>query len=159
MTNSTIHQARTEDASEGCDVVRKSILTLCAADHNEDEQLIQAWLANKTAQNFVNWIGAPGALSFIARTSHSAVGFALATSDGELTLLYVAPEAHRKGIGRALLTAVETMARNAALTQLRVDSTLTARDFYLRNRFSLIGAPSSVWGLTSYPMRKQLNAT
>jgi GNAT superfamily N-acetyltransferase len=138
---SSISQARVKDAGDACNVVRRSI---------------QAWLANKTTRNFAAWIGAPGALSFLAKAAHLAVGFGLATADGELALLYVVPQVHGTGVGRALLAALETAGRRAGLTEFRLESTATAREFYVRNGFSSAGEPSSGWGIIGYPMYKAL---
>jgi GNAT superfamily N-acetyltransferase len=49
-------EARPEDAQEACPVLRRSIIELCAADHGHDPELLAAWLANKTPENFAAWM-------------------------------------------------------------------------------------------------------
>jgi GNAT superfamily N-acetyltransferase len=83
-------------------------------------------------------------------------GFGLATADGELALLYVVPQVHGTGVGRALLAALETAGRRAGLTEFRLESTATAREFYVRNGFSSAGEPSCGSGIIGYLMRKAL---
>lgn len=47
---------------------------------------------------------------------------AAAAPTGELTKVYVRPEARRSGIARRLLTAVEEIARERGMTRLRLDT-------------------------------------
>ena len=43
-----IRTANENDAESACYIVRRSIKELCFADHQNDAQAIQGWLANKT---------------------------------------------------------------------------------------------------------------
>src|SRR3954469_5746999 len=51
-----IREARVEDAPAACDVLRRSIVELCAADHGNDPALLDPWLANKTPENVLAWM-------------------------------------------------------------------------------------------------------
>lgn len=67
----------------------------------------------------------------------------------EIRLLYVAPDHHGEGIGRALLAHLESMVPPALFSDIFVYSTLRAEGFYLqlgyrskgRHLFSLKGKP------------------
>lgn len=150
----TVRQATPADAQTAADIVRRSIEALCVPDHGGDPQRLQAWLANKTADNFQRWIGA-SLCAFLAERAGTGGGFALVTSAGELALLYVTPELQHRGAGKALLAACEGAVRTAGLAELKLDSTRTARDFYGRNGFSDTGPPQDGWGMTCYPMAKR----
>lgn len=84
------------------------------------------------------------------------VGFGSALDTGEVTLCYVAPSMIFKGVGKALLTALEEHAALAGVDALHLDSTRTARAFYLRNGFMAEVPPVQAFGMEGQPMRKEL---
>lgn len=101
------------------------------------------------------WIGSVDVIAVVAVRGSGLVGFALSNRD-ELALCYVAPEALYQGVGKGLLRAIEAHALSRGVTTLRLDSTRTARDFYVRNGFSVSG-PVQVWaGMEGTPMVKHL---
>lgn len=75
---------------------------------------------------------------------------------GEVTLCYVAPSVRFNGVGKALLAALEDQAARAGVEALRLDSTRTAKAFYLRNGFVAEGPPVLAFGIENQPMRKEL---
>jgi GNAT superfamily N-acetyltransferase len=84
----------------------------------------------------------PHGLFFVARYDGAVIGCAglrlVVTGIGELTRVFVRPEARRRGTGQRLLEAVEGAAREQGVTRLRLDtgSHLTeARRLYLRNGY------------------------
>lgn len=72
------------------------------------------------------------------------------------TLCYVRPSAQFTGVGKALLAAMEDQAARAGPEALRLESTRTARKFYLRNGFKPEGPPVEAFGMEALPMRKLL---
>jgi GNAT superfamily N-acetyltransferase len=84
----------------------------------------------------------PGGLLLLASHDGWVLGCAglrlLVTGTGEVTRVFVASEARRRGIGQQLLDAVEDGARRHRVTRLRLDTSdyLTeARRLYVRNGF------------------------
>lgn len=76
---------------------------------------------------------------------------------GEITLNYVSPEARFRGVSRALLAALEARALASGNSRCRLESTETARRFYLSNGYVDEGAPSRKFGMASgYRMSKPL---
>lgn len=73
---------------------------------------------------------------------------------GEVNLCYLLPEARFAGAGKALLSTLELEANRRGLNSLRLESTLTAKPFYLRNGFVESGTPSEVFGTVAFPMQK-----
>ena len=53
------------------------------------------------------------------------------TKAGEITLNYVSPEARFRGVSRALMEHLEAQARQLGLDRCTLNSTETARKFYL----------------------------
>ncbi|MBP6278793.1 MAG: GNAT family N-acetyltransferase [Rhodocyclaceae bacterium] len=154
--NAHIRTPSLDDANAICQVIRRSITECCAADHKDDPELLAAWLQNKTTDNVCRWLQTEGALPVIAQIQGAVVGFALASSLGELMLCYLVPEARFTGVGRAMLSAIERKAAAVGIDTLRLESTRTARDFYLRYGFSPTGPAELAFGIEGYPMSKSV---
>lgn len=143
------------DASMACGVVRRSIIECCRLDHQGNESTINAWLANKTPENFEVWLSAPQSIAFGAFLDQALVGIVLA-SGSSVALCYVLPEVLHKGVGRALLAQAQSCAASAGIEYLELESTRTAEAFYLRNGFEPSG-PLQTWAnLKAQPMQKRL---
>ena len=68
---------------------------------------------------------------FVALDDNVIVGFGNLNQDsGEIEAVYVAPEYVRRGVGREILQALESVAREVGLTVLRLSSSLNAVQFY-----------------------------
>ena len=84
------------------------------------------------------------------------LGVGSVTDAGRIGLNYVSPEARFQGVSRALLQALEQRAAQRGNTKVTLESTETARRFYLSNGYTEIGKPIEAFGTTSYPMSKVL---
>jgi GNAT superfamily N-acetyltransferase len=153
-----IRPATEHDAVDACNVIRRSILECCKDDHCGDAMVLERWLRNKTPDFVRMFIHAPNAFSVIARVDGETVGFGSALETGEVTLFYVVPSVRFTGVGKALLAAIEDHAARAGVDALCLESTRTARTFYLRNGFVSEGPPVVAFGIEGQPMRKQLRS-
>jgi GNAT superfamily N-acetyltransferase len=126
-----IRKARSGDAEQACEVMRRSIIELCEADHGSDPAILEKWLANKTPANVRTWIAAPDAHMFVAVDGEEMLGVAAVRSSGEITLNYVSPGARFRGVSKALLAALEAKARELGHERCVLTSTATAHRFYL----------------------------
>ncbi len=138
----SIRKASQDDAKIICDVTRKSIIRGCVKDHKHDESIKVDWLRNKTPENFRNWITTKDNLSLVAIDSAGKpVGFILAKmnkSKAELLLNYIEPEYVRQGVGYGMYNELEQALMRRGVDEITANSTITARDFYLRVGFTLI---------------------
>ena len=125
-----IRPARTEDAAAACDVIRRSIVELCHADHGGDPAALQPWLSNKTPQNVATWIARQDNNVFVAVDGDVILGVAVITDHGEILLNYVSPDARLRGVSKALLAQMEATARQRGNAACTLTSTVTARRFY-----------------------------
>jgi GNAT superfamily N-acetyltransferase len=125
-----IRRAQIEDAVAACEVLRRSIVELCTADHANDPVRLKAWLRNKTPEQVAAWITASNNFVFVAVDADSIVGVGAVTSKGEITLNYVSPVARFQGISKALLKRLETAAQECGNTVCSLTTTKTARRFY-----------------------------
>lgn len=150
-----IRQAIVFDVFDISRVLIASITDLCSADHGNDPTRLAPWIADKSPQHVREWLSAGGPVLVAERDGHiCAVGLAL--EDGFISLLYVAPDAQRQGMGCALLTALEHQMLAQGHKEAHLISTSAARDFYLAQGWSCSGPETLCLGLPGYPMRKLL---
>lgn len=154
-----VRDARPEDASAACEVLRRSIIELCVADHRNDPAMLRAWLANKTPATVASWIAKPDNSMLVAIEDDMIVAVGSITDAGEIQLNYVSPDARFRGVSRALLKTLEKRAAERGNARCHLISTETARRFYLSADYAEDGPPQGKSGTTSsFPMSKQLRA-
>ena len=135
--------------------MRRSIELCCKRDHRDDPKILATWLANKTPENVRSWFSSAG-FAVVAETGHRVVGVAMLSESDKLVLLYLVPEVLHQGIGRAMLLAIEAEARSRGLSELHLESTATAHDFYLKNGYRDTPKAGASFGLASFEMVKLL---
>jgi GNAT superfamily N-acetyltransferase len=153
QTEMKIKIARIEDAEAACNVLRRSITELCQPDHHDDQAYLSKWLESKTPQNVARWIADESSYVFVAEDAGAIRGVGALTASGVLTLNYVSPEARFTGVSKALLKHLEMKARELGITECRLETTLTARRFYLSAGYTEQEGQGS-WG--GRPMLKRL---
>jgi GNAT superfamily N-acetyltransferase len=152
-----IRDAVAEDALAGCQVLRRSIVELCIADHRNDPAILGRWLGNKTPENFVSWVTQPDNSLLVAVEDGRILAVGSVSDAGRITLNYVSPDARFRGVSRALLGALEARAAARGNIRCTLSSTATARRFYLANGYVEDGPPAGEFGTSSgYPMSKPL---
>lgn len=152
----TIRVAAPSDAEAVCDVLRRSIETLCVADHEDDPDLKRDWLANKTPETVRRWIAAPDGCVLVAETDGRIAGAGAANTKGEITLNYVAPEARFRGISKAMVAALEAWLIAQGASTSRLSSTTTAHRFYLSAGYTNAQDCGLSGPLSCRPMTKTL---
>jgi GNAT superfamily N-acetyltransferase len=152
-----IRDARPEDAAAACDVLRRSIVELCVADHHGDPVILQQWLANKTPETIAAWISNANNTTLVAVEGDAILAVGLVTVTGLIQVNYVSPDGRFRGISRAMMTALEGRARQYGATECTLISTETARRFYHAGGYAENGPPQCKFGTQgSYPMSKSL---
>jgi GNAT superfamily N-acetyltransferase len=141
VEGASVRRAMREDAESAIAMIRESITRLCVADHENDPVTLEAWLRNKTADNFARWLAGSDNYVVVAELDSEIGGVASLRASGEVQLFYVAPSRQRVGIGTALLVALESQARAWGLDRLALNSTVGARAFYERNGYAPSGRP------------------
>jgi len=154
-----IRRARLSDAEAICAVHRRSIVELCGADHCNDPAILDAWLAGKTPDNVRRWIERPDNNLFVAAEGDNILAVGCVTDSGEITLNYVSPDARFRGVSKAMLAALEAMARERGAERCTLVSTETARRFYRSAGYAEAPPQATRFGdKASYPMTKSLAA-
>lgn len=154
-----IRPARPGDVDAICDAIRRAITELCVEDHKERDDILSAWLANKTPENIRHWITAPRQLTVVAEIDGNIAGVGQVSSDGKILLNYVSPDFRFRGVSKAIMIAMEEHLREIGITVAQLVSTGTARRFYLNMGYLQIGEPL-LWraGQLSYSMEKRLGS-
>ena len=155
----TVRDATPDDAAAGCKVMRRSIAELFIADHGNDPAILGRWLGNKTPETFNAWIAQPDNSLLVAVEDDRVLAVGSVTDSGQITLNYVSPDARLRGVSRAMLSALERRAAERGCTTCTLNSTQTARRFYLAHGYRETGRPAGHFGTSAgYPMAKSLVA-
>jgi GNAT superfamily N-acetyltransferase len=157
-TRFDIRKAVPGDASAACALLRRSIEIGCRADHQDRPAVLESWLGNKTAANVATWFSIPSNHALVAERDGELLGLCLLTQAGKLALCYVAPEALRSGVGRALLAAAEEQARAWSIKKLHLHSPPGASAFFERQGYVNAGRDKACFGLECDLLWKQLDA-
>jgi GNAT superfamily N-acetyltransferase len=137
-------------------VLIASITDLCTADHGNDPAVIAAWTANKSPDPLAEMMAEPDARFFLAESDGRIGAVGCIVSDSQVGLLYVDPAARFAGLSTALLAAMEAEMRAAGTRAARLESTLTAHDFYRARGWEDDGCAPDRFGLACVSMRKAL---
>ena len=125
-----IRPASHHDSREFLDIHHRSVHGLAVRHYTPD--IIKAWappVSDDDVRNFER--NDDGEIRLIAELDGVAVGIgALVVVDAELRACYVSPEAARQGVGSAIVSEIERIAKTHGLTQLTVQASINAEPFY-----------------------------
>jgi len=153
----SIEFAKTEQAETIAELLVKSIKENCYADHGNDPQILQNWIANKTADSVREWLDNPYNQSIVTRDDQNTViGFAILAHSYEIMLNYIKPGHIGQGVGSQLLKRMEDLARDNDCQLLQTDSTVSATGFYVNQGFILNMDKASQSVNTGIPLYKYL---
>jgi len=155
----TIRLAEQADEEAVTKVLRRSITEVCYPDHQGDQDILSRWLANKTAPIVAQWLTSSQAFALVAVAGARPVGIGMLSRSGEVLLCHVVPEVLGKGVGHRLLYALLTAAKEWKLERVFLESTATAKSFYLRNGFEPAGEPIVEGGMWGYPMQRRVTSS
>ncbi|HUP94138.1 MAG TPA: GNAT family N-acetyltransferase [Burkholderiales bacterium] len=156
----TARAAETCDAEAAVVVLRRSIVELCVADHQNDPATLAKWLENKTVEHFHAWLASDRNRCVVTECGGTLNGVGMMGRNGEILLCYVLPEAQGQGFGNAIIRALEEQAGAWGVQKLRLASTTRARPFYEKHGYVFAGDHRACGiGLAScYPYEKTLHA-
>jgi GNAT superfamily N-acetyltransferase len=133
------------------------------ATNDYPQNVIEAWaplpITDERLERFLQ--NRDGEIRLIAELDGESVGIgALVVANSELRACYVTPNAARHGVGCAIVSEIERIARAHGLAYLCLESSLTAEPFYraLGYRVEETGEHAIALGVTmvAITMRKEL---
>lgn len=152
-----VRPASTHDAESTAALLVASITALCVDDHLNDTETLARWLGNKTQIHFEQWLADPENFIVVGELGSDICGVGLLQSTGSIRLCYVRPGMQGHGVGRALLHRLEEEAARRGISELRLMSTGSARQFYERLGFVPGGEARIEFGvLKGFPYKKEL---
>ena len=158
MYDITIRKATAQEAESACAVLVRSIKEICAPYYDNDEEILDQWLENKTPANVRRWIESDRSYCVMAINAEGQVlGFA-SISGAEIMLNYVLPEVLHRGIGKRMLQALEAHAVVSGVDHIRLVSSIPAKAFYEWNGYVSNGAPRLVGRIIGdFPLIKRMS--
>ncbi len=128
-----IRTAETSDYTEMDVVFRASATALCVRDY--DINTVLDWVGDARPERFVK-SAKDGCSQYVKIVADKVACFGELNIGKELLLsLFVSPEYAGKGIGQDMIEFLFAKASDAGVKILKVDSSLNAANFYLRNGF------------------------
>jgi len=149
----SIRPATLDDAPAMSAVLIASITELCVADHKNNPDALASWLANKTPEGVSQWFGNPEGRLFVAERHGEIAAVGAFGTDRMIRLNYVSPRHRFAGVSKAMLLALE---ERLGPGEARLESSQTARRFYLGAGWVEAGPPVPHRFVAGYPMRKVL---
>jgi len=120
-----------QDAAVLAAIFRASVEELTEDDYSPAQQ--EAWASVSDEEDFGEKLGKN--LTLIATFDGSAVGFATLENNTNIDMLYVHPAATGRGVATTLCDALERLAAARGATELTVDASDTAREFFIHRGF------------------------
>ncbi|MDD3181352.1 MAG: GNAT family N-acetyltransferase [Alphaproteobacteria bacterium] len=151
-----IRKAKLEDAAAICEVLRQSVTNLCGGDHKNDPAILGAWLDNKTPETLRSWIADSSSQMLVATEGDNVLAVGGVMDTGEITLNYVLPSARMRGISKRMVQELEVRAKERGAKASFLNSTGTARRFYLAMGYAEQEPKTGMFGAVVYPMSKSL---
>jgi len=146
----------TEDAEILAAIFRASIEELTEDDYNPSQQEAWASAADDEAA-FAERLGKN--LTLLATLEGSPVGFGALADNKTVDMLYVHPAVAGQGVGAMLYDALEKLAVARGVSQLTVEASDSAREFFARRGFTAEQRNTISVGnewLTNTTMKKKL---
>lgn len=128
----TLRPALPDDAPALAELFRASVGELAREDYSEAQ--IEAWAATADDEAaFAAKLG--GALTIVALLNGEVAGFASLKGADVIDMLYVHPNAARKGVGAQLCEALEKLAGARKATVLKADVSDCALAFFVARKY------------------------
>jgi putative acetyltransferase len=134
-----LRPGRPDDALPILEAQRSAIRQTAASAYSP--AIIDEWapavIVRERVETFQRWIERGEELIVVAmEPAGKIIGFgSIVPTNSELRAVYVDAAYGGQGVGRALLARLEELARDAALTELRMDASINAVPFYEANGF------------------------
>ena len=134
-------------------VLIASITELCTPDHKNSYDAIAAWTANKTPEALRGWFANPANTMLVAERDGEVAAVGGYNTSRMIIVNYVSPRHRFAGVSKAMLAGLEA---GLGPGEASLESTATARRFYLSAGWQETGPPVPHVFVPGYPMRKLL---
>lgn len=123
----TLRPAQPGDTVAMIDLFRRSVREVAGRDYTPAQ--VAAWAPDRI--DTADWDHRlAGNSTWVAEAAGILAGFISLGGDGHIDMLFVDPDHQRQGVARRLLDQAERAARDAGLTRLLTEASITARPFF-----------------------------
>jgi putative acetyltransferase len=129
-----IRPYRPEDAATVVTLFRDTIRRVNIRDYSPEQVL--AWAPNEIAQSWIDKLARR--FTLVAVRDGQMVGFGDLEADDRLGHLYTHADYQRRGVGRALLAALEAEAMRRGCDVIRTEASITAKPFFERQGYRVL---------------------
>lgn len=129
-----IRPALDEDYNGMADLREDTIRNVNSKDY--PKAVIDSWSIKASPEDFRESVDT--CKRWVALDNGRIVGFCEHSLTGELSRIYVHKDHLRKGVGTRLLEVAETSLAKDGFTEIHIESTITAKDFYEKNGYEVI---------------------
>jgi putative acetyltransferase len=139
MRKVNIRFARNEDARGILEAHYSAVHRTASKDYSPE--ICNEWSTPVTQERISQYLNnsLPHETTLVAEVDGEIAGFgAIVESENELRAVYVAAEFGRCGIGSALLSELERLAKARGCTELHLDSSVTAAAFYGLHNYQVL---------------------
>ena len=151
-----VRDYREGDAEPICQLFFETVRSVNLRDYSPEQ--VRAW-APKTPDPASWHERMSGRHTLVAEEDGEVAGFAELEDDGHLDMLYCRRDSVGRGVGTRLYAAAEERARGLGLGKIFTEASITARPFFERHGFAVIGrnvvARHGI-ELTNFSMEKHL---
>jgi N-acetylglutamate synthase-like GNAT family acetyltransferase len=145
-----------DDTAIIVELFRDTVHQVNSRDYTREQ--VEAWAPQEIDQE--RWLARlANSFTLVAVDGGQIIGFANLESDGHLDCIYAHAQHQGRGVGTALLTAIEVRARELGLTRLFAEVSITARPFFEHRGFVVVEERRvhcrEVWFI-NYRMEKRL---
>lgn len=154
-----IRKAKQTDAQQIVNIFHDTIHTVNTRDYSTEE--VNAW--SPDVPDADEWAKKrfPTRITFVADDEGTITGFGELETNGHIDCLYCHYNYQRRGVGAAIFRQIENEARALGLRRLFVEASITARQFFETQGFTIINQQTVVRRgveLTNFVMEKQIGA-
>jgi predicted N-acetyltransferase YhbS len=126
---------RPEDVSAIVELFRDTVRRVNSRDYSPEQ--VRAWAPDQI--NEQSWADKlSGRLCLVAERQGQVVGFGDVEEDGHLDHLFTHADHQVRGVGRAILQALEDVAGRQGLVRLHTEASITARPFFERQGYRVV---------------------
>jgi putative acetyltransferase len=138
---------------------RETVRTINAADYSPEQ--IEAWAPEKLDRE--RWLRIlTQNIAYVAKINGTIVGFGDATLDGTINHIYSHKDYQGKGIGTALLNALEQSLFKRGIHVVRTEASISAKPFFEKRGYKVIKTQDMVHRtgmiFRNYVMTKELRS-
>jgi putative acetyltransferase len=142
-----IRPYRAEDRDRLINLFRDSVRRVARRDYSHEQ--VRAWAPDDIDAEGFGRRRADKA-TFVAVADGGLSGFADLEPDGHIDMLYVHAAHQGRGVARALLVHVETLARRRGIGRLHTESSITARPVFERCGFQILAVQTVMLGSQAF---------